>query len=107
MDTKGRCQCSPSCDTFIQFAGSQGLSIPDLPCHCLIQNSNLTAHARIWKCQWQTFPQPPGKFLDAAFVNAVSAESYPGGRVALMRTTDSVIRFSWAYKYLADLDGNE
>lgn len=49
------------------------------------------------------------EILDAAFVNAVSAESYPGGRVALMRDHrfgDSVpLGAHWAYKYLADLDG--
>ena len=49
------------------------------------------------------------EILDAAFVNAVSVESYPGGRVALMRDHrfgDSVpLGAHWAYKYLADLDG--
>lgn len=47
--------------------------------------------------------------LDAAFVKAVAAEAYPGGRAALAaahRTADGVpLGKHWAYKYVADLDG--
>ena len=47
--------------------------------------------------------------MDAAFVKAVSAASYPGGLKALMaahRFGDSVpLGWHWRYKYLIDLDG--
>ncbi len=49
------------------------------------------------------------EIMDAAFVKAVSAESYPGGLPALMkdhRFGDSVpLGAHWKYKYLVDLDG--
>jgi hypothetical protein len=47
--------------------------------------------------------------MDAAFVKAVAANSYPGGLKALEadhRFADSVpLGRHWAYKYLIDLDG--
>jgi hypothetical protein len=49
------------------------------------------------------------EIMDAAFVKAVSATSYPGGLKALEadhRFADSVpLGRHWAYKYLIDLDG--
>lgn len=49
------------------------------------------------------------EIMDAAFVKAVSAGSYPGGMAALERDhrfADSVpLGRHWAYKYLIDMDG--
>lgn len=49
------------------------------------------------------------EIMDAAFVKAVSAGSYPGGMQALERDhrfADSVpLGRHWAYKYLVDMDG--
>jgi len=49
------------------------------------------------------------EIMDAAFVKAVSAASYPGGLTALQkdhRFGDSVpLGTHWSYKYLIDLDG--
>lgn len=49
------------------------------------------------------------EIMDAAFVKAVAAESYPGGLPALERDHrfgDTVpLGKHWSYKYLVDMDG--